>query len=184
MKWLFSVLSILALTSVLQAAPVPEEDKIPVDVRRTTLLVTDIDNSLELYRNALGLNVIYDQFMYRDGEQKPRLRLVLLRANDDYVGVIGLLQYMNPKKPERQEHFDTPVPGDPIIVINAQDLDQRWPTIEKTSNVEIVDAPEMVSYPRAGGGEIRAMVSMIRDPDGYWLEINKILDAPAGTGDK
>jgi hypothetical protein len=36
-----------------------------------------------------------------------------------------------------------------------------------------------VEYPRADGGKIAVMVSMIRDPNGYWLEINQLLNAPA-----
>ena len=45
------------------AAPVPEASRIPVDIRRTTLVVRDIDKSLPLYRDALGLNVIYDELI-------------------------------------------------------------------------------------------------------------------------
>ena len=45
------------------AAPVNDEDRISVDIRRTTFLVNDIDTSLQLYRDALGLNVIYDQMI-------------------------------------------------------------------------------------------------------------------------
>ena len=44
-----------------RAAPVPEAERIPVDIRRTTLVVRDIDKSLPLYRDALGLKVIYDE---------------------------------------------------------------------------------------------------------------------------
>ena len=55
----------------------PEAQRIPVDLRRTTLVVRDIDRSLPLYRDALGLTVIYDQVI------GGTTRLVLLRANDD-----------------------------------------------------------------------------------------------------
>ncbi|MEM1439476.1 MAG: VOC family protein [Pseudomonadota bacterium] len=167
------------------AAPVADEARIPVDVRRTTLLVNDTDKSLALYRDALGLTVIYDQMIespMENGETRSR-RLVLLQANDDFIGVLGLLEYIHPKKPQRREHFDEPVPGDPIIVINASDLDTRWDAVEASPGVTVVDAPERVEYPRAGGGVIRVNVSMIRDPDGYWLEINQLLDAPASAED-
>ena len=42
------------------AAPVPEDERIPLDLRRTTLVVRDIDKSLALYRDALGMKVSYD----------------------------------------------------------------------------------------------------------------------------
>lgn len=173
-------------TVVACAAPVAPEARGPVDVRRTTLLVNDTDTSLALYRDALGLTVIYDQLIESpmgNGETRSR-RLVLLQANDDFIGVLGLLEYIHPRKPQRQERFDEPVPGDPIIVINAADLDERWARVEASPGVTVVDAPERVEYPRAGGGVIRVNVSMVRDPDGYWLEINQLLDAPASAEDE
>ena len=175
----------LLLAACSQAAPVADDERIPVDIRRTTLLVNDADRSLALYRDALGLTVVYDQLivspMEEGGERKRRL--VLLRANDDFIGVLGLLQYIHPEKPKREERFDEPVPGDPILVINAADLDTRWARVAAVPGVEVVDAPALVEYPRAGGGTIRVNVSMIRDPDGYWLEINQLLDAPARADD-
>ncbi len=177
-------LALLTLANA-DAKPVPETDRVPVDVRRTTLIVNDADASLALYRDALGLQVIYDQLINSpmdNGAIRSR-RLVLLQANDDYIGVVGLLQYLHPLKPQRREKFDEPVPGDPILVINAKDLKQRWQAIAQTPRVSVIDEPDLVHYPRANGAKIAVLVSMIRDPDGYWLEINQLLDAPASTAD-
>jgi len=183
-------LILIAIVSVLAcfqsyAEPVSEDQRIAVDIRRTTFIVNDIDTSLKLYRDALGLNVIYDQMInspMENGETRKR-RLVLLQANDTFIGALGLLQYIYPLKPQRQETFDQPVPGDPIMVINASDLDERWPAIEKSPKISVIEAPHRVEYPRADGGKIAVMVSMIRDPDGYWLEVNQLLDAPAKATD-
>ena len=179
------VLSCTLLTTPLFAKPVPADERIPVDVRRTTFIVNDAEKSLALYRDALGLKMMYDQMInspMENGEERKR-RLVLLRANDDFIGAIGLLQYIYPKKPQRKEKFDQPVPGDPIMVINATDLDKRWDKVASSPGVTVIDAPEIVHYPRADGGKIKVNVSMIRDPDGYWLEINQILDKPASDKD-
>ena len=171
----------------LMAKPVPEDQRVPVDVRRTTFVVKDADASLALYRDALGMKVIYDQVLeggdFRQPESYKKRRLVLLRANDDFIGVLGLLQYMAPLKPEHQDRFDVPVPGDPIVVINAENLEQVWAKVVTIPGLEVVDAPERVEYPRVGGGVIAVMQSMVRDPNGYWIEINKILDAPADSND-
>lgn len=175
----------LFISLSLHAEPVSPEDRIPVDIRRTTLIVNDMDTSLKLYRDALGLNVIYDQMINSpmdDGKIRKR-RLVLMQANDTFIGALGLLQYIYPLKPQRQERFDQPVPGDPIMVINAADLDKRWEKVAASPGIQVIDAPELVHYPRANGGKIAVMVSMIRDPDGYWLEINQLLDAPAKASD-
>jgi hypothetical protein len=84
-----TLLGLLCLSPRALAAPVPEGERIPVDLRRTTLVVRDIDRSLPLYRDALGLKVIYDQII------SGTTRLVLLRANDDFIGVLGLMQRLN-----------------------------------------------------------------------------------------
>jgi hypothetical protein len=77
---------IIKVSNQLMAVPVDED-------KRTTLIVNDADKSLALYKDALGLNVIYDQMInspMEDGKIKKR-RLVLLQANDDYIGVLGIL---------------------------------------------------------------------------------------------
>ena len=88
---------VLACLSVqAYAAPVEYTDRVDVDLRRTTLVVADIDTSLAFYRDSLGLEVIYDQMIITprgatiEEAEKVR-RLVFLRSNDDFVGVLGLL---------------------------------------------------------------------------------------------
>jgi catechol 2,3-dioxygenase-like lactoylglutathione lyase family enzyme len=171
---------------VLNAEPVPESERIPVDVRRTTLIVRDIDKSLPLYRDALGLNVVYDERLgggkQPDGSVKPpTTRLVLMRANDTFIGALGLMQRLddpNPAPPENKR----PMAGDSIVVINAKDLDQRWPQVKAVSGVTVHTEPTRIEYPGPGGkGVIPVMFSAVYDPDGFFIEINQILGAPAGT---
>jgi len=170
------------------AAPVPEEERIPVDVRRTTLIVRDIERSLPFWRDALGLNVVYDEMIERplDPEQpeggKRSLRLVLMRANDSFVGAVGLLEYVNPRRPERVAGEDRPIVGDFIMVVNAKDLDTRWDEVKAVPGVKVLSEPTRIEYPAPGGqGVIPVMVTMVRDPDGYFVELNQILGTPAGT---
>ena len=60
--WALSALLAMAHATAL-AAPVAEAERIPVDIRRTTFVVRDIDKSLALYRDALGLTLLYDQLI-------------------------------------------------------------------------------------------------------------------------
>ncbi len=168
------------------AAPVPDADRIPVDVRRTTLVVRDIDKSLPLYRDALGLQVIYDELIGggtdADGKAKqPTVRLVLLRANDTFIGVLGLMQRLNiPPSPAPQ--FGKAMPGQPIIVMNVADLDARFATIESTPHVTVDTRPVMIEYPApGGGGKIPVLFSAVWDADGNYIELNKLLGQAAGT---
>lgn len=167
------------------AAPVPEHERGPVDVRRTTLLVRDIDQSLALYRDALGLTTIYDQELgggaNEDGSERlPSSRLALLRANDTFVGVIGLFQrYTDPEPPPTNPR--RPVAGDVIIVINATDLHERFEKVRNSPGVTVHTEPELRVYPTPDGkGEIPVMFSAIFDPDGFFIEVNQILGTPAG----
>jgi catechol 2,3-dioxygenase-like lactoylglutathione lyase family enzyme len=164
------------MSAAVSAAPVPESERIPVDLRRTTLVVRDIDKSLPLYRDTLGLNVIYDQVI------GGATRLVLLRANDDFIGVLGLMQRLNdPPAPIPPPEFRRAQAGDPILVFNLQDLESRFDRIRTTPHVTVADPPRLIDYPAAGGGVIRVLFSAVWDADGNFIELNRIIGTPAGV---
>jgi catechol 2,3-dioxygenase-like lactoylglutathione lyase family enzyme len=178
----------LAAAFPLRAEPVPESERIPVDLRRTTLVVRDIERSLALYRDALGLRVIYDQQIGAgtdaDGKPTPAtVRLVLLRANDTFIGALGLMQRLDAAPPERRPNARA-LAGQPILVFNAGDLDTRWAKVRSVPGVEVQTEPKRIEYPAPGGGVIPVMFSAVYDPDGFFIEVNQLLGAPAGTPDK
>jgi catechol 2,3-dioxygenase-like lactoylglutathione lyase family enzyme len=186
-QFLFAALVLLvATTGVSHAQPVPESEKIPVDIRRTTLVVRDIEKSLPLYRDALGLKVVYDQLIGggkdKDGKvTPPTIRLVLLRANDQFVGAIGLMQRLNqPMLPPLTE-FKRPNAGGMIMVINAKDLDTRWEKIKATPNIKIDTEPYRIEYPGPNNTVIPVLFSSVFDNDGNFIEINKLLGTAAGA---
>lgn len=187
-----TILTRLLLSSVLLAAcgsasadPVPPSERIPVDVRRTTLLVRDIERSLPVYRDALGLQVVYDQFIGggADAEGKPTpptIRLVLLRANDTFVGLLGLMQRLGTEHPPQKERR-RPQAGEVVLVLNAADLEERFPRLHSIPGVTIDEEPHRVEYPSPDGkGTIPVMFSSFYDPDGYFVELNKLLGTAAG----
>lgn len=163
--------------------PIESAADFPLLLRRTTLIVRDIDTSLALYRDGLGMEVIYDQEITRphsseDREQK--LRLIFLKASHDYVGVVGLIDYEygypdHPahSKPVRREGF---TPGNAILLFNVEGLEKKWPIITSAPGVEIISEPKLTTYPGySDNGEIRVLVSKFYDADGYILEVNQIL---------
>jgi catechol 2,3-dioxygenase-like lactoylglutathione lyase family enzyme len=175
-----------ALGGRVTAAPVPDQERIPVDVRRTTLVVRDIDKSLPLYRDALGLKVIYDEKIGGGTDKNgkptpPSVRLVLLRANDDFVGVLGLMQRLNPATKPPPPAFQKAQAGQVILVINVADLDTRFARVKATPGVKVAEEPSPIEYPAPGGkGRIPVLFSAVWDPDGNFIELNKILGTPAG----
>jgi catechol 2,3-dioxygenase-like lactoylglutathione lyase family enzyme len=180
-------LLIVAATSVPAASadPLPADQRGPVDVRRVTLVVRDIERSLALYRDALGLTPVYDQKIGAgtgpDGRPTPpTIHLVLLRANDDFVGLIGLMQRLNDSPPPPPSPPAKARAGQSIVVINVRDLDQRFARIAAVPGVTVSSAPTPIEYPAAGGGTIPVTFSAIWDPDGFFVELNQLRGTAAG----
>ncbi len=185
MSRLIVLLLCLLPTLVLHAEPVPESERTAVDLRRTTLVVRDVEASLPLYRDGLGLRVIYDQLIgggsNPDGsEKRPTIRLVLLRANDTFIGALGLMQRLDIDL-QPQPVFERAMPGDSILVFNAADLDTRWDKIKSLPGVRVHTEPTRIEYPGPNDTKIPVMFTAVFDPDGNFIEINKLLGAAAGT---
>ena len=163
--------------------PLAAAAEFPLTMRRTTLIVRDLEASLKLYRDGLGMEVIYDEEINRphsSEDREQRLRLIFLKASHDYVGVIGLIDYEygypdHPAhtKPVRREGF---TPSNAVLLFNTDSLEEKWPAIENAPGVEIISKPKLTEYPGYGGvGKIRVLVSKFYDADGYILEVNQIL---------
>ena len=182
MRYLLLLLLLPLLTA---AEPVPEEDRVPIDLRRTTLIVRDIDRSLSFYRDALGMQVIYDNAIRTprsassDEEAERASRLVFLRANDTYVGIIGLLEYRKPRRPapnQGDEPFST---GSIVLLFNSADVDTAFAKAKTVRGVRVLSEPSRVEYPSYDGkGVIPVMVSVLTDPDGFVIELNQLLSDP------
>ena len=165
------------------AKPVPEDQRVPLDLRRTTLVVRDMDTSLRFYRDALGMKVTYDNVIRTpreartDAQAERTLRLVLLRANDDFVGQIGLMQYTKPVRPPRPAKGDTTLrPGDIVLLFNTTKIAERYAQAIRSPGVRAAEAPHLTTYPSYDGkGVIRVMFSAMWDPDGHYVELNEVL---------
>ncbi len=168
------------LSAPAHSKPVPESEKVTLDLRRTTLVVADIDRSLAFYRDALGMKVIYDNMINTprgasdESAEKVR-RLVFLRANDDYIGVLGLLQYVRPAPPTVDlsgQAFNT---GTTVLVFNVEQLQERFDKATQIDGVVVLDEPTPVSYPSYDGtSTIDVLVSALQDPDGFVIELNQL----------
>jgi catechol 2,3-dioxygenase-like lactoylglutathione lyase family enzyme len=148
-----------------RAEPVPSAERIPVDLRRTTYVVRDIDKSLPLYRDALGLKVIYDQ---------------LIGGGVDAAGT-PLMQRLNATQAAPPPVFQKAGIGQSIMVFNVLDLDERWPRIAATPHIKVETPPTRVEYPSPTGGVIPVIFTAVWDADGNYVELNKLLGTAAGT---
>lgn len=169
---------------VAAAAPVPEDERVPLDLRRTTLVVGDMERSLAFYRDALGMTVTYDNWVLtpRDAaspeEAEVARRLVFLQANDDYVGVLGLLQYTRPLKPVVDLEGTAFHQGTAVLIFNLERLDEVFAKASAIEGVTVVSEPELVTYPSYDGtSTISVKVSTVQDPDGFTIELNQLQEA-------
>jgi catechol 2,3-dioxygenase-like lactoylglutathione lyase family enzyme len=162
------------------AAP---NERVPIDIRRVTIIVRDMDRSLALYRDALGMKVNYDAGMSvsgpaftQNGPPRP-IRLVLLNANDPWIGWIGLIQYTDrPDRPRTRapRHLG---PGSHIIVTAVADAARSCAAAAAAPGVRMIVQPKVSEYPARtpGGPPIRVLGCQFFDADGAYLEVNQAL---------
>ncbi len=158
------------------------EERLPTDVRRSTIIVRDMENSLKLYRDVIGLEVNYDTTVTTSGVALPAgepgatARLVLLNSNDPWVGWVGLMEWLEPAIPAG-EYPKRMGPGDVVMVMNTDDVEGRCEAAKSVPGVTFTAEPRLQVYPGRGGGpDIRVMGCNFFDPDGILIELNQILN--------
>ena len=157
----------------------------PLDLRRTTLVVRDIETSLAFYRDALGMAVEYDQELTSPGlttrheaDGENRSRLVLLKANNDYIGMLGLWQFLDQTEKDRAEPDAADfTPGEIVLLFNSRTLAETFPRAAAVPGVRVIGEPKLRKYP-SPAGDIEVMVSMLVDPDGHTVELNQLIRDP------
>ncbi len=157
-------------------------ERLPTDVRRATIIVRDMEASLKLYRDVIGLKVNYDTVVETSGVALPagvpgaKARLVLLNANDPFVGWIGLMQWTDPAIPAAP-YPKRMGPGGVVIVMNTDDVKGRCAAAKKVPGVTLTAEARLQEYPGRGGGPpIRVLGCNFFDPDGILIEMNQILN--------
>lgn len=156
----------------------------PTDFRRTTLLVADTERSLKLYRDILGFQPNYDKVLEMSGVALPagqpnaKARLLLLEANNKWVGWIGMLEWLDPPLDPRP---DTPTRigiGDVVLLFNTTKVDERCEAIKKLEGIRFTGDARTTTYPgRNGGPDIYVRGCNFFDADGYFVELNQVLGA-------
>ncbi|MFM8517765.1 MAG: VOC family protein [Nevskiaceae bacterium] len=149
----------------------------PPLVKRTTLIVRDAERSLRFYRDVLGLTVWYDDQIELSGmglaagKRGDLTRLVILKAVDPVVGMIGLLEFTEPRlaEPPRRRRLGI---GDIVFVMQGKDVAavrDRAVAFGATIHAE----PHGFEV-RGADGRMLSMTSLsLWDPDDYFIEYNE-----------
>lgn len=170
-------LAALAVLLLVQPALAAEgEPRLPAVVRRTTLVVNDIEASIRFYRDVLGFALRVDNRSRVDASSLPSelprgspSRFVLMQGPDPLVGALGLLQY-GAAKP-------LPVPpaalrpGDVVLTIETGEVEAVFGRMQ-AAGTKVLRAPETSELPGPDGRKWTTTFLFAYDPDGRLLEIS------------
>lgn len=157
----------------------------PAPVQRLAnigLHVTDIERSLDFYRDLLGMTIHIDSgwqddpgLLARSGTPGGAIRIVNLHAADAPAGAsITLVQLRGlDRRPAQRRVFQDP--GTAHLAFTVTDLDEMLAR-GQAAGLTPVGQPGEVT----GGGPGRARVAFICDPDGFFVEFVQPLDGLAG----
>jgi pimeloyl-ACP methyl ester carboxylesterase/catechol 2,3-dioxygenase-like lactoylglutathione lyase family enzyme len=175
----------LGSTRVPAVAPVPARQVAPAAsaadpaglVRRTTLIVHDIDASIRFYRDVLGFEVWLENTGKVGASSLPAdvppgspSRFAIMKGRHPWVGMVGLLQYGGPRPlPGRPAKIH---PGDTVLMLETTDLQGAWARMQR-AGTPILRPPETTEVTGAGGARWSATFLFAFDPDGHILEINE-----------
>ena len=146
-------------------------------VKRTTLIVRSVAESVRFYRDVLGLSKYYDDEIVLSGvglaagAKGEATHLVIMKAADPVVGMIGLLEFTsNPMpRPPRRERLGI---GDTVFVMQGNDaaaVHQKALAFGAR-----IHAPPHAYEVRGATGQLLRMTSLsLWDPDDYFIEYNQ-----------
>lgn len=169
-----STLALLATFSATTATAAGEPGSV---VRRTTLIVADIEASIRFYRDVLGFELWLDNRSKVSAGSLPSgqpvgapSRFVIMKGRHPWIGMVGLLQYGESRA--AQAPPETLQPGATVLMIETDQLDVIYARMQQ-AGTPIYRAPETNEVEGAGGLRWQATFLFAFDPDGHMLEINQ-----------
>ena len=146
-------------------------------VRRTTFIVHDLDAAVKFYRDVLGFEVWLENQGKITASSLPvnlplgaSSRLTIMKGRHPWVGMVGLLQYGEARKPPKPARFVAP--GDAVLMIETLDVMAIYERMRQ-AGTRILRSPQTSEVTGAGGARWSATFLFAYDPDGHLLEINQ-----------
>ena len=149
-------------------------------VKRTTLIVRNMEVSLPWYREVLSMSVHYDKPVTLSGggmaagKTGDVTRLVILKCEDPVIGMIGLLQWLDPLLPAPQDIPTGVTYGNPTFVCSSDDSAEAYRRAVALGT-RVHAAPHEWSVEGADRSIKYFLGTSLFDPDGYFYEFNQLL---------
>ena len=149
-------------------------------VKRTTLIVRDIEASSKWYEEILDMSLYYDDTITLSGQglaagkKGDVTHLKIYKCSDPVIGMIGLLQWIDPELPAPEEIPTKVDYGNPTFVVDTDNVDEVYKKA-LALGTHIHSEPHEWSVRGADGNMINFITLSVFDPDGYFYEINQRL---------
>lgn len=157
-------------------------DSTEIDViKRTTVMVRDAEKAARWYEDVLGMSRWMDTPFTLSGNQLAsgkkgdQTRLVIMKAEDDTIGMIGLLQWVDPVRNDIPDELPKEIPfGTPIFVVQSKGTAA---TVERARKAGSRIHAEPVEWTVTGAdGRKKDMIgASFWDLDGNFFEVNQVV---------
>lgn len=153
----------------------------PDIIKRTTLMVRDAEKAAQWYETVLGMTRWMDTPFTLSGTQLAagkkgdKTRLVIMQAEHDTIGMIGLLQWVDPPREDAPDELPSEIGfGAPVFVVAAEDCRA---TVERAREAGSRVHSEPRDWSVTGAdGKVKDMVgASFWDLDGYFFEVNQVV---------
>ena len=150
-------------------------------VKRTTLLVADIERSVEFYK-AIGFSVWLDRGGDRDPDSSGGMPLngksghshiTILSGQHPEWAMIGLLEFSNPPLAWTRDPDDLTIgTSDAVLVIVTDDIKQVHENLASL-DARILEGPRDYTSNSVEGRKFGAIM-FFQDPDGHVIEMTQV----------
>ena len=151
------------------------ETNMTAPVKRTTIVVRDMEKSLNFYRDLLGMDVFYEGHVGNPGASElmgmtmSGLHMVVLSADGAETGMVGLMELKDVDPPLDETEWSTVVKaGETILVIPTENMKALYEAMQ-AGGYTVATPPTKMEVPNRP--EIHEM--MARDPDGVIINLTQ-----------
>ena len=139
------------------------------EIKRTTLMVRDAEKAASWYEHVFGMTRWMDTPFTLSGT-----RLVILKCRHDVIGMIGLLEWLDPKQDAPAELPTEIRFGTPIFVVASEDAKAAVERARARGS-RIHCEPREWTVTGADGAKKDMIGCSFWDLDGYFFEVNQVV---------
>lgn len=147
------------------------------EVMHIGITVSDMDKSVDFYKNVLGLKYEGEILMDCEATQKLfakdncKARVAYLNGSDELLAPpIELIQFIEDCKIDKSDLFKTSISE---ICFRVDDIDKVYKDLSD-KGVEFLSEPQKFDFTQYGFGKSKAVY--FKDPDGIILELMESID--------